>query len=68
MLHSQVTPPPADFTPPCGFLGLEISTATAEKSGWGYGFVYFISLFTFESSIVISRITLCLYINIYFPH
>ncbi len=30
--------PPADFTPPYGFLGLEIYTATAE-SGWGFGFV-----------------------------
>jgi hypothetical protein len=29
----------ADFTPPFGFLGLDISTSTAE-SGWGLGFVY----------------------------
>jgi hypothetical protein len=28
----------ANFTPPYGFLGLEISTATAE-SGWGLGCV-----------------------------
>ncbi len=28
--YSQ-SPPPADFTPPYGFLGLEISTATAEN-------------------------------------
>ncbi len=34
MLYSQ-TPPSADFTPPYGFLGLEIST-TAD-SGWGIG-------------------------------
>jgi hypothetical protein len=38
----------ADFTPPYGFLGLEISAATAE-SGWGFGFVYIIFLFTCES-------------------
>jgi hypothetical protein len=49
---------------PYGFLGLEISTATAE-SGWGLGFVYIISLFTFESSIVLSLITLYLYVNMY---
>ncbi len=34
---------------PFGFLGLEISTATAETSGLGLCFVYIISLFTFES-------------------
>ncbi len=34
MLYSQI-PPSADFTPPHGFLGLEIST-TAE-CGWGIG-------------------------------
>jgi hypothetical protein len=38
--------------PPFGFLGLEISTATAE-SGWGLGFVYIISLFTFESTVAL---------------
>jgi hypothetical protein len=48
---------------PHGFLGPEISTATAE-SGWGLGFVYIISLFTFKSSIVLSIITLCLYMYI----
>jgi hypothetical protein len=40
----------------------EIYTATAE-SAWGLGFVYIFSLFSFESSIVISFITLYLYIN-----
>jgi hypothetical protein len=34
-----------------GFMGLDISTATAE-SRWGLGFVYIITLFTFESSMV----------------
>jgi hypothetical protein len=32
------------FTPPNGFLGLEIPTATAE-SQWGLGFVYIIFLY-----------------------
>jgi hypothetical protein len=35
--YSQ-SPPQADFTPPNGFLGLEISIATAE-SRWGLGLV-----------------------------
>jgi hypothetical protein len=30
------------YSPPCGFLGPEISTATAE-SEWGLDFVYFMS-------------------------
>jgi hypothetical protein len=47
--YSQ-SPPPPDFTSPCGFLALESSTQTAERR-WGLGFVYNISLFTFESSI-----------------
>jgi hypothetical protein len=47
---------PADFTPPYGFLELEISTPTAESS-WELVFVYIISLFSFESSIVRSLIT-----------
>jgi hypothetical protein len=46
------SPPQADFTPPYGFLGLEISTATAE-SGWGLVFVYIISLFTYVSLITL---------------
>jgi hypothetical protein len=54
--HSQ-SPSPADFSPPYGFLGLDISNATAE-SGWRLGFVYIISLFTFERSIALSLITL----------
>ncbi len=52
---------------PYGFLGLEISTPTAE-SRWGLGFVYIISLFSLERSIVLSLITLYLYINTSFPH
>ncbi len=47
---------PADFTPPYGFLEREISTPTA-KSSWELVFVYIISMFTFESSIVRSLIT-----------
>jgi hypothetical protein len=47
---------PADFTPPYGFLELEISTPTAEGI-WELVFVYIISLFTLESSIVRSLIT-----------
>jgi hypothetical protein len=43
-------------------LGREIYTATAE-SARGLGFVYIFSLISFESSIVISFITLYLYIN-----
>jgi hypothetical protein len=54
--HSQ-SPSPADFSPPYGFLGLDISNATAE-SGWELGFIYIISLFTFESGIALSLITL----------
>jgi hypothetical protein len=46
---------PADFMPPNGFLDLEISIPTAESS-WELVFVYIISLFTFESSIVRSLI------------
>jgi hypothetical protein len=53
--YSQ-SPPPADFTPPYGFLGLENSTATAE-SGPGLGFVLHISLFTFNRSIGLSLLT-----------
>jgi hypothetical protein len=44
-------------SPPADFLGLKISTATAE-SGWGLGFLYIISFFTFGSSIVLSPFTL----------
>jgi hypothetical protein len=55
------SPPPADFTPSCGFpVLLQISIATTAR-GWGIGFVYIISLFIFESSIVLSLIT---FINI----
>jgi hypothetical protein len=43
-------------------LRVKIYTATAE-SAWGLGFVYILSLFSFESNIVISFITLYLYIN-----
>jgi hypothetical protein len=46
------SPSPADFAPPYDFLGLEISTATS-KIGWGLGFGYVISLFTFERSFVL---------------
>jgi hypothetical protein len=49
------------------FLGLEISTQTAE-SRWRLRFVYIISLFTFESNIVLSLVTLYLHINTAFPH
>jgi hypothetical protein len=63
MLYSH---PPADFTRPYSFLGLEICTPTAELR-WRLGFVYIISMFTFESSIVLSDITLYLYINIFSP-
>jgi hypothetical protein len=42
---------------PYCFLGLDNPTATA-KSSWVLGFVYIISLFTFESSIVHSLIAL----------
>ncbi len=52
---------------PYGFLGLEISTPIAE-SRRGLGFVYIISMFTLERSIVLSPITLYLYINTSFPH
>jgi hypothetical protein len=62
-LQQLILPPP----PRHGFLGLEISTATAE-SRWGLGFVYILSLFTFQSSIVISLITLFLNIFISFSH
>jgi hypothetical protein len=40
------------FYSPLSFLGLEISTATAEI-GLIHGFVYIISVFTFESILVI---------------
>ncbi len=53
------SPPPAD--PRYGFLELENSTAT-DESGWRLGFAYVISLFTFESSIVLSLIKLYFYI------
>jgi hypothetical protein len=49
--HSQ-SPSPADFSPPYGFLGLDISTATAE-SGWGLGFIYIISSFTFKITVAL---------------
>ncbi len=52
---------------PYVFLGLEISTAIAE-SMWRFDFVYIISLFTFDSSIVLSLITIYLYINTSYPH
>jgi hypothetical protein len=44
------------------FMGLDISTATAE-SGWGLGFVYIITLFTFESSMFFSQLKLYLDVN-----
>ncbi len=47
--YSQ-SPPPADFTPTFGILGLEIFAATAEK-GEGLGFLYIISLFTYKNQI-----------------
>jgi hypothetical protein len=57
-----------EFIAPYGFLGLEISTATAE-SGWRPGFLYINSLFIFESNIVLSLIIiLYLYMNSSFPH
>jgi hypothetical protein len=62
LLHAIHSHPP----PPHGFLGLEISAATAENR-WGLGFVYIISLFTFESSIVLSLISLYVYIKHLFP-
>jgi hypothetical protein len=52
------------FYSPQGFLGLEISTATAE-SGWRLGFVFVIYVFIFESSIVLSLITLYFHTNMY---
>ncbi len=48
--YSQ-SPPPEDFTPHYGWTW-DFYTPTA-KSGWGLGIVYVISLFTFESSIVL---------------
>jgi hypothetical protein len=49
------------FTPPLGFLGLEISTVTAEDR-WGLGFVYNISLITFKSIIDLSLSTLSFFL------
>jgi hypothetical protein len=54
--YSQ-SPPPEDFTPPYVFFYLGFLQATAE-SGRGLCFVYIISLFTFESSIDLSLITI----------
>jgi hypothetical protein len=42
-------------------------TASAE-SGWGLGFDYIISLFTFENSIVLPLITINFYIITSFPY
>jgi hypothetical protein len=55
--------PPADFNSPFSVvLGLEISTATAESKR-GLGFVFIISLITFERSIVLSlTVILLIYI------
>jgi hypothetical protein len=50
------------FYSPYDFLGLKMSTPTAENR-WGLGFVYIFSLFTFESSIVSSLIFLLFYIK-----
>ncbi len=50
------------------FLYFEICIALPGSGGGGLGFVYVISLFTFESSIVLSLITLYKYINTSFPH
>jgi hypothetical protein len=58
--YSQ-SPPPADFT---GFLGLEISIATAESRGGSWLCLHYLFL-TFKSSIFISSITLYLYIKTY---
>ncbi len=49
---------------PLGFLRLELCTAT-DESTWELGFVCIISLFTFESSILLSLITIYLTINTY---
>jgi hypothetical protein len=62
LLHAIQSPPTANFTPPYGFLGLHKFTATAEN-GQGAWFSYIISLFTFQSSIVLSLITIYLNIN-----
>jgi hypothetical protein len=64
--YSQ-SPSLTDFTHPYGLIGLKISTA-ADESGWGLGPVYFISLFNFKSSLVLSLILLYLYIHSYFYH
>ncbi len=68
MLHvySQ-SPPAADFTPPYGFLGLEISTTTAE-SGWRLGFDYIISSLPLKIALFFLLLHLIIYLNIYFPY
>ncbi len=58
--YSQ-SPPPPDFT---GFIGLEISIATAE-SRWGLGFVFIISFLTFKVAVLFFYFTLYLYIKTY---
>jgi hypothetical protein len=63
--YSQ-SPPPADFTPTYGFLGPEISTATA-WSGWGLGIVYIISLSPLKVALLFSFITLYLFENTSLP-
>jgi hypothetical protein len=62
-LHKLISAPP----PPLDFLGLEISTATAKSRVMAL-LCYIISLFTFESNIVLSLFTFYFYINSYFPN
>jgi hypothetical protein len=50
-IHSHLQQLILSTPPPHGFLGLDITTATAE-SRLGLGFVYIISVFTFNSSII----------------
>ncbi len=61
-LNCSQSPLTANFTLPYGFLGVEISTATADVvgRGGGLGLFTFIPLFAYESNIVPSLITLYL--------
>jgi hypothetical protein len=65
IISTRGSPPPLA---PMVFLDLRFLQQQVKEGGGGSRFVYIISLFTFESRIVLYSIILYLYINASFPH
>jgi hypothetical protein len=65
------SPLQGDFTPSYGFLGLEISTATADKGGGGLALFGFVFILFFCLPLKVALFFLLLHFLIYktsFPH